>query len=677
MCGIAGIVSKSGAPVSPHSVKAMCDIMAHRGPDDAGYAFFRPGARSGGNGGYYSRFTDPEFHTRNQHLAPFGGRFFDDELQKKAYLVGMGHRRLAIIDLSVAGHQPMPTSDRRYWLSFNGEIYNFPALKERLRSKGHNFFGNSDTEVILRMWEQHGPSCLEQLDGMFAIALYDLRENTLTLARDRFGVKPLYYCETPDSFAYASEVKGILPSGCATQEIDEAALYEYMTFQNIFSDRTLLKNVRLLEPGMAVTLCPGSREPARFWSFYSGFPTCDAALREDAHLADVIAEHFAKAVKRQLISDVEVGAYLSGGMDSGSIVAVAGQTIPRLHTFTCGFDLTNVSGIEQGFDERANSERLAYLLQTEHYEVVLHSGDMPAAMEKLSWHVDDPRVGMCHQNWYAAKLASRFVKVCLSGTGGDELFAGYPWRYVANIQTRSLAESEEKSFAYWHRLLGRDRLGRFLSNDFAHLEGHTREAFSKVYAKAPAADPDLGAAENTLQRMLAFEFRSFLHGLLLVEDKISMAHGMEVRVPFLDNALVDLAFRIPISRKLDIQRIACVESGQHFNADEGKIILRQAMRHFLPESYIRQPKQGFSPPDGNWYRGESMDYIKDILFDAKTRQRPWFDQKEVESCLSEHFQGQHNHRLLIWSLLSVEWFQRHFCDGSAARAYGQQAGYDA
>jgi asparagine synthase (glutamine-hydrolysing) len=287
---------------------------------------------------------------------------------------------------------------------------------------------------------------------------------------------------------------------------------------------------------------------------------------------------------------------------------------------------------------------------------------MPAAMEKISWHVDDPRVGMCHQNWYAAKLAGKFVKVCLSGAGGDELFAGYPWRYLCGMGEGDLASGRERYFNYWHRMLNPHEIRQLFSGDLHVFADGPRASFDAVFDRSPAIDSSLSFVENMLQSMLHFEFKTFLHGVLVIEDKISMAHSLEVRVPFLDNALADLAFRIPPPLKLNIAKMAGKSGQPLFKADEGKLILRKAMREFLPGLYTQQPKQGFSPPDDNWYRGESMSYIKEILYDARSLQRPWFDRGFVGKCLEEHFAGQRNHRLLIWSLLSVEWLQRHFCD---------------
>jgi asparagine synthase (glutamine-hydrolysing) len=661
MCGIAGIVSLAQRPVDPGCVKPMCDVLAHRGPDDAGYAFFRAGEGRSGEGGYWCGFADAEFRHSNEHLPVFDGPYCRDELSKSSFSVALGHRRLAIIDLTHYGHQPMSSSDRRYWITFNGEIYNFRQLRETLLTQGHVFRTRSDTEVILHLWEEHGVECLAMLDGMFAFAIYDRVKNVLTLARDRFGVKPLYYGLTGDFLLFASEIKGILASGLLRPRISPPALVEYFAFQNTLSPQTLFKDVFLLQPGEYMQLTPGSGAEPAPRRYHTGFPTLDLSLGDEQQVTEQVAEAFSRAVQRQLVSDVEIGSYLSGGMDSGSIVSVAGRSIPRLLTFTAGFDLTNVNGIEQGFDERKLAEKLSYILQTEHYDVVLHAGDMPAAMEKIAWHMDDPRVGMCHQNWYVAKLASRFVKVCLAGAGGDELFGGYPWRYRQGLAATSVEQFDQKYFEYWHRLLPAQDLAQLFVPELWRYKAGPRESFGRVLADAPAYRPELGLADNLLQRAMHFEMKTFLHGFLVTEDRISMAHSLETRVPFLDNELADLAWRIPPSLKVDVGRVAADGNG-HVSSADGKRILRRAMCRYLPEEFTNQPKQGFSPPDENWYRGPSMDYLKSVLFDKQTTERPWFDQDFIRNTLNEHFAGRQNHRLLIWSLLSLEWLQRHFID---------------
>ena len=662
MCGIAGIISIDGSPFEPQAVKGQCDLLSHRGPDDAGYAFFRLSENKLGEGGYWCGFADAEFKHINEHLPVFGGTYFKEETGKHNFSVGLGHRRLAVIDLTHYGHQPMSSSDRRYWVVYNGEIYNHPEIKQELEAKGHIFRTRSDTEVLLHLWEEYNIRSLEKLNGMFAFAIYDRHDNRLFLARDRFGVKPLYYAYSQGFLIFASEIKAILASKLVKAEINPEALVEYFTFQNIYRSHTLFNKVHLLQPGEFLEVTPGAGRQTEPQRYHVAFPTADVSFGSAADAKEMIAQAFARAVKRQLISDVEVGSYLSGGMDSGSIVSVAGRSIPRLMTFTGGFDLTNVDGIEQSYDEREIAERLSYLLQTEHYAVVLHAGDMPAAMERITWHVDDPRVGMCHQNWYVAKLASRFVKVCLAGAGGDELFAGYPWRYRHAVGSNNFDEFDKAYYCYWNRLLLPDEIHSLFNPEIQRYCGATWQSFHKVLENAPLWQEDLDPFDNLLQRALFFEFRTFLHGFLIIEDRMSMAHSLETRVPFLDNDLVDLAWRLRPTLKLGANGLGDNINNHYFESAEGKLILRHAMQDYLPQEFLHQHKQGFSPPDENWYRGPSMAYIKEILYDEQTLNRPYFDQQFMQAKLEEHFQGRRNHRLLIWSLLSFEWLNRHYLD---------------
>lgn len=663
MCGIAGIVRLGQRPLPPGAVKAMCDAQAHRGPDDAGYAFFRQPGAGCGHHGYWCGFTDERFRHFNEHIPPFGGDYCQQELTRHNFDLALGHRRLAILDLSPYGHEPMSNSDRRLWLTYNGEIYNYKELRDELLGRGHVFRSRTDAEVLLHAWEEAGEAALPRLNGMFAFALFDRASGTLTLARDRFGVKPLYYAQTPDFLVFASETKAVLASGLVEPRLNPAAVVEYMTFQNLYGEETLFSGVRLLPQGCSLQIQVGREgRPGPARRYAELFPSALVEEHESDTCAERVAGLFKQAIERQLDADVPVGSYLSGGMDSGSIVAVAGRRIPRLLTFTGGFDMTNVDGIEQGFDERKQAERLAHLLQTEHYDVVLHAGDMPAAMERLSWHLDDPRCGMCHQGWYAAKLASRFVKVCLAGGGGDELFGGYPWRYRLFLDSRDEADFDGRAFRYWHRLLPPENLPRLFSAELQPLTGRARDSFASMLRGAPASDERLDRPGNMLRRAFFIDYTTFLHGLLVVEDRLSSAFGMETRVPFLDNDLAAYALGLRPGLKVDMAGTLQKRDAAHMETAEGKQVLRKAMERFLPAEYTRQKKQGFSPPDANWYRGPSMDYIKEILLDPRTRGRPWFDQAFVGKALEEHFSGRDNHRLLIWSLLSVEWLQRHFVD---------------
>lgn len=672
MCGIAGIVSLDGRAVDPNAPKRMCDYLAHRGPDDAGYVFFHHGRGPGGQGAHWLRFCDAEFRHINEHLPVFGGEYAQTELAERPFTLALGHRRLSILDLTPAGHQPMCSPDRLLWIVHNGEIYNFPELREQLQSRGYQFRTRTDTEVILALWEEYGSDCLEMLDGMFAFGIYDRRDNTLTLARDRFGVKPVYYAVVDGKLVFASEAKALFASRLVKAEIDPATLVEYMTFQNTLTRQTIWRGVSILQPGEMLQVRPGSGTAVRTRRYHASAVELAGESVEEDQAARLVADCFGRAVRRQLISDVTVGSYLSGGMDSGSIVAVAGTVIDRLHTFTGGFDLTNVNGIEQGFDERRMAEQLSHLLQTEHYDVVLHAGDMPAAMERLTWHMDDPRVGMCHQNWYVAKLASRFVKVCLAGTGGDELFAGYPWRYRPAFQCEGIGEFDDALYRSWCRLLEPGELRQLFSADLHEHLDVPRARFDDVMSGAPAWNADASASENLVHRALYFEAATFLHGLLVTDDHVSMAHSLETRVPFLDNALAELAWRLPPRVKMSMDGLRGAVDSSFIDSADGKLVLRRAMERYLPAEFVYNRKQGFSPPDENWYRGPSMDYIKSILLDAQTLSRPWFDARFMQAKLQEHFEGHKNHRLLIWSLLSLEWIQRHYtdqhvCEGDALR----------
>ena len=273
---------------------------------------------------------------------------------------------------------------------------------------------------------------------------------------------------------------------------------------------------------------------------------------------------------------------------------------------------------------------------------------------------------MCHQNWYVSKLAGRVVKVCLTGAGGDELFAGYPWRYRHILNHGSPQGDEDAYFRFWNRLLPPEqRADLFAIDGYPAAAERARQNFQDILRAAPPPQAELTPAENALQRALYFEFRTFLHGFLVTEDHISMAHSLESRVPFLDNDLADLAWQIRPKWKLNLDTLE--QNGQgHIESSDGKQILRSAMENFLPREFTRQHKQGFSPPDENWYRGPSMDYIKSILYDPSTLSRPWFNQATVRARLEDHFAGRHNNRLLIWSLLSFEWLQRHWVDQATA-----------
>jgi len=623
MCGIAGIVNRDASPVDERVLRRMTDAIAHRGPDGEGY--FRAGG------------------------------------------VGLGHRRLAIIDLSSAGAQPMPNETGTLQLVFNGEIYNFRELRRELQEAGHLFRSATDCEVVLHAYEEWGDAAIPRFNGMFAFALWDAPNRRLLLARDRYGIKPLYFYDAGGTLLFASEIKALLRHPAVSARVSLDALNEYFTFQNIFTDRTLFDGVRLLEPGSVLSLIVGdAREPTidQYWTYR--FDSGEFHLSEP-ETAECLYAHFERAVTRQLVADVPIGSYLSGGMDSGSIVAVASRHLPRLCSFTGGFDLSSASGLELGFDERQASERLSNRYKTEHYEMVLHAGDMEHVMPELTWHLEDLRVGQCYPNYYVARLASRFVRVVLSGTGGDELFAGYPWRYYRGLENGAGDNYFDAYYEYWQRLIpDRDRASFFAPPVYAAIrDRQPREVFRAVFNGAPPP----GDVESVINYSLYFEARTFLHGLFVVEDKLSMAHALETRVPFLDNDLVDFALKIPPRYKLrDLKHAPHVdedEAGKRMryqNQDfaDGKIVLREAMRRLVPHATATGRKQGFSAPDASWFAGESIDYVNALLRDPRARVYDYLNPAYVAGVLDAHSSGRVNHRLLIWSLISFEQWCRCF-----------------
>ena len=370
---------------------------------------------------------------------------------------------------------------------------------------------------------------------------------------------------------------------------------------------------------------------------------------------------FKQAVKRQLVSDVELGSYLSGGMDSGSITSIASTTFPYLKTFTCGFDLSSASGIELAFDERTKAEAMSAKFKTEHYEMVLKAGDMERCLPKLVWHLEEPRVGQCYPNFYASKLAGKFVKVVLSGAGGGELFGGYPWRYYRGATAQNFDQYIDDYYLYWQRLIPNSEISKVFAPIWGDVKDvWTKDIFKNVFSSHANS---LEKPEDYINHSLYFEAKTFLHGLFVVEDKLSMAHSLESRVPFMDNDLVNFAMQCPVNLKLNnlgkVIRLNENEFGRkssHYfqKTNDGKQILRDMMSRFIPKDITEAEKQGFSSPDASWFKGESIDFVKSKLLDEKASIYQILDRDRIKSMIEEHLNGKQNRRLLIWSLLNVE-----------------------
>lgn len=629
MCGIAGMmcINRINCDVgaAERLIKDMTDTLVHRGPDGEGQVVLDDGH------------------------------------------VFLGHRRLSIIDLSSAASQPMQSMDKRYTISYNGEIYNYRELRKELEGKGYRFFSASDTEVILNAYAEWGTGSLLKLNGIFAFAIWDNYKKVMLLARDRYGTKPLYYTKIGNQLVFASEYKAIMQHPEFEHKINLCAVKQYFTFQNIFDTQTFFCGINLLKAGSYLRLSYDMEEipePTTWWDF--NFTEGNEKISEQEYYEE-LDRLFKQAVTRQLVSDVDVGTYLSGGVDSGSITAIAAQRIPYMKTFTCGFDLHSASGVELSYDEREKAEYMSYCFKTEHYEMVLKSGDMERCIHDLVWHLEDPRVGQSYPNYYAAKLSSQFVKVILAGTGGDEIFAGYPWRYYRAVDSRDFNDYINKYYHYWQRLLNDDEMQEVFAPIYGTIRDYSmKETFRKVFDNCFIEE---FTPAQSINYSLYLEAKTFLHGLLLVEDKISMAYGLETRVPFLDNDLVDFAMKIPVEHKLSSlsEVIAINENDYERKKDkyfqktkDGKYILRNVMKKYIPEEISGGVKQGFSAPDSSWFKGESIDFCNSIIEDANSRIYSFMDKKAVRSIFNRHLTGKENKRLFIWSLLNFEEWLRIF-----------------
>jgi asparagine synthase (glutamine-hydrolysing) len=623
MCGLAGVLRTDGRSAEPALAARMAEAIRHRGPDGSG------------------RFADGP--------------------------VAFGHRRLSIIDITDAGAQPMSTPDERYTIVYNGEIYNHREMRSDLERAGWVFRSRSDTEVLLAGVALWGVDRLAlRMDGMAAFAVWDRAERRLTLVRDRYGVKPLYLWRAPWGIAFASEIKAFLVHPEFKTSVNRDALAEYFTFQNLFRAHTLFAGVEPAPRGSVMEFDSEGERVRQYWDY-------DFSHRDNIPADEAIArtrELIFAAVERQLISDVPVGSYLSGGIDSGAIVAIASRHVPRIQTFTGGFEMSKVEGYEAGFDERRAAEIMAYTYGSEHYEQVLNAGDIRWALPRVIWHLEDLRLGMSYPNYYVSRLASKFVKVCLSGAGGDELFGGYPWRYYHVFRSIDPESYFEASYDYWQRLTREGDRRQLLKG----ANGEADDATMFEVFKAAFGDPSrlrFDTPEDQVANSLTFECRNFLSGLLIVGDRLSMAHGMEERVPFLDNALVEYVQRLPISMKLaDLDQMLSIDedavrkkllAAEKFGG--GKHVLREAIGDLLPEEARRRPKQGFSAPDASWYRGENAAYVRSMLFERELAAADYLDIDFVRNAFDDHVERRSNNRLLIWSFLCFEQWCRTFMNG--------------
>jgi asparagine synthase (glutamine-hydrolysing) len=650
MCGIAGLANCGDKEI----LGRMTRVQAHRGPDDSGL--------------WERRFPDGSY-------------------------VGLGSRRLAVLDLSADGHMPMCNEDGTVWITYNGEIYNFAELRRELQSKGHHFASNTDTEVVIHLYEQEGVDCVHRLKGMFAFAICDLRAGRpeLFLARDHFGVKPFYYAYHGKKLAFASEVKALLHVPEITAELDLESLHQYLTFLWVPDPKTMFRGIYKLPAGHCATFRDGELKIRQYWDL--SFPRVDAAYsRSEADLADELRERFRHSVESQMVSDVPLGAFLSAGLDSSSIVAMMCRTATQtVRTYTITFPQKYRVG-ETTLDDPGVPARLARQLGCENQQIVVEP-DVADLLPRLTWHMDEPTADPAIITAYlVCREAREQATVLLSGVGGDELFAGYrkhvAHRWASAYQRvpgflRSGIASGLGALPSLRgtAMKGRVRLAKKMARS-ASLSAEDRfirnccylDAEQKRSLYTAAVQSQLGACDpavshharfatvhdaNFLNQMLYLDTRIFMVSLNLnYNDKMSMASSVEVRVPFLDRELAEFAaWNIPPHLKL-----------KGFFRPTTKHILRQAMRDVLPAEVLHQPKAGFAAPVDYWLAHDLREMVDDLLSDTNIRKRGLFRPEAVRRFVEEHRSGAEDWSMQIWQFLTLEHWMRIFLDAGAQQS---------
>lgn len=630
MCGICGKFRfDRGAGVSSGLIKAMTNTMEHRGPDDEGYYF------SGS--------------------------------------VGLGFRRLSIIDLE-NGHQPISNEDGRVWIVFNGEIYNYLELRSRLVSKGHLFSTSTDTEVIVHLYEELGEECVEHLRGMFGFAIWDDRKQKLFLARDRVGIKPLYYYASETCLIFASEIKAILADPEVRPELAPLMIDRLLTLDYLPGSGTLFKNIHKLEPGSCMVVQDGKWKSRQYWDLV--VPQSPLSLPDaEAQLSGLLEE----AVKLHMISDVPVGVLLSGGFDSTALLSIAAEkTDRRLSTFTVGFSGPGTA------DERPYAHLAAQRFGTDHHQMTISSQEFRDFLPKYVWHMEEP---VCEPPavalYFISKLASQFVKVLISGEGGDEAFAGYPnyrnllwierlksvagpfngvlarglsrlnrfFRYPRLTKYAALLDTQFESY-YYGRTSSPSRIfslrgSELYTNDFA-------QSVNKEFSNSAAIRYLANSRDYTdrVNRMLYVDTKTWLpDDLLLKADKMTMANSVELRVPFLDHKILEFAASLPGHYKV-----------RGFST---KYLAKRALKHRIPSEILKRKKAGFPVPYARWLRTEMKDWLRDILLDGKTLGRGYFKREGIERLIAaDSRSGGHSKEL--FSLAVLELWHRTFLDNSRA-----------
>jgi asparagine synthase (glutamine-hydrolysing) len=624
MCGIAGIVSLTRRPLKqPERVRRMMDKLAHRGPDEEGFYLNRSGT------------------------------------------VALGHRRLRIIDLTT-GQQPMANADGSIWISFNGEIYGFQALREQLQARGYQFQSRTDTEVILHLYEEDGVACLKQLTGMFAFALWDESAKTLLLARDRMGKKPLYYAIADGTLTFASELGALMAATTLPRELDELALDQYLTLGYIPAPRTIYRAVKKLEAGQYL-LVTGSQAVAHsYWKPEIRHPVQSIRTWQDA--THELRERLRVATALRMVSDVPIGCFLSGGVDSSTVLSFMAELSPRpVKTFSIGFP-------ESEHSELPYARIVARHYGTDHHEFVLEPQGIEV-LDQLVDHFGEPFAdSSALPTWYLSQLTRKSVTVALSGDGGDELFAGYGWyrtarfldaassvpawlarggAWLAGVQGPRVLRRVGKAaqllrlpagarHAKLREMVGAEIKERLYTPEFRERTGN--QALDWL-----ARRHDSLAATDPLNRMMATDLATYMADDLLVKvDRTTMAHALECRSPLLDSSLVEWVLSLPSSFKL---QPASLSQAWRSPGMEGKVLLRETVKDRFPRGFLDRPKRGFSVPLERWFQNDLRSIVTERVLHGPLTSLGLLQPSGLHGLVHEHFEGQANHAALVWALL--------------------------
>ena len=521
-------------------------------------------------------------------------------------------------------------------------------------------------EVIAKLYKVYGKDFIIKLNGHFAIAIWDIKKRELSLFRDRFGVVPLYWGMNNNTLIFSSEIKAIIAHEKFPVEINYEALNEYFTFQNLFRYHTLFKNINMIQASSIRSISMEKKQLSHhtYWDY--DFINRDQNITEQ-EAKEETKRLFQQSVRRQLGDNKNIGIMLSGGMDSGSILALASQERDRLSTFTIGYHMDSVDGFEANYDERESAELMANYFKTKHYEQIINAGDMNWILPDLIYKLEDLRAGMCYSNYYISDLASKFVDIVLNGGGGDELFGGYGWRYFRIIDSTSKDDFIRKYYSFWQRLVEDGKKQEFFTeNTWNKIEKKdTYDIFRRVLTYNDKLK--YNKPEEHIANAMYFEIKTFLPALFTIEDKFGGANNLMSRACFMDNNLVNFAQKLPIKYKIkNIEKFNKLNENElkkmkkYNEYNEGKYILRKAMKDIVPDEILKRRKQGFSSPDASWYRNENSKYVNDILLNKNAAYKDIISQKYVKTILDEHIKNRTNYRLLIWSLLSFEWWLRKF-----------------